>query len=136
MANKKTQIGFRVTEAVRRQVEAECLKRDLSVQDLFTASFEYYRKTPAEWDYGATAFVREGPDVTDEEIAERLTWTTLWLKYIQSVPREEILIFADAIKYRLKDYKSSRRKKVSGRPSKQAGARAAKSNRQRKEKPE
>ena len=136
MANKKTQIGFRVTEAVHKRIESESLKRGLSVQDLLTASFEYYSKTPREWEYSASTFVKADSEATDEEIAERLTWTTLWLKYIQSVPREEILIFADAIKYRLKDYKSSRRKKVSGRPSKQAGARAAKSNRQRKEKPE
>jgi len=42
MATKKTQIGFRVTDAFHKRIETECMKRGLSVQDLITGSLEYY----------------------------------------------------------------------------------------------
>jgi hypothetical protein len=111
MANKKTQIGFRVTEALRKRIEADCLKRGLSVQDLFTFAYEYYSKTPVKWDYSASTFVREEDEATDERVEELKSWTDLWLKYIHSMPREKILLHAEAMKLDIQHYKSSRRKK-------------------------
>jgi hypothetical protein len=111
MANKKTQIGFRVTEAVHKRIESESLKRGLSVQNLLTASFEYYSKTPKDWEYSASTFVKADSEATDEEVAERMSWTNLWLAYINNMPREKILFFAEAMKLDLQHYKSSRRKR-------------------------
>lgn len=111
MAEKKTQIGFRVTEAVRKQIEVECIERGLSVQELLIASFEYYRGTPKNWDYSASTFVRVKDETSDEVLAERMSWTKLWLAYIDNMPREKILMFAEAMRLDLQHYKSSRRKR-------------------------
>jgi hypothetical protein len=125
MANKKTQIGFRVTGAVRRQVEAECLKRGLSVQDLFTSAFEHYREETT----GEEIFI----NLDDEELTEEIGWMTLWENYIETMPREQVLIFADAMKFGLQQYKSSRRKKRSGRPGRTSQRSGGQDNRQGKE---
>lgn len=48
MAIKKIQIGFRVNESFHKRIEAESIKRDLSVQNLITYALQYYFTIPAE----------------------------------------------------------------------------------------
>lgn len=109
MATKNTQISFRVTEAFRKTIETECIKRDLSVQDFVTYSIQYYSKTPVDWDYAAQTFATfEGSN--REQVLERQSWTNLWLKYVNSMPREKIRLMAETMKLDLRHYKSSRRK--------------------------
>ena len=109
MTTKKTQIAFRATEATRRLIEAEALKRDLSVQDFITCAVEYYSKTPSDWDYSASTFVKNR-GITDEQIKERQGWTSLWLKFMDRMPRAKVLLVVETIRLDLLHYKSSRRK--------------------------
>jgi hypothetical protein len=109
MATKKIQIGFRATETTRKLIETEALKRDLSVQDFITCAVEYYSKTPSDWDYSASAFVKNR-GITDEQIKEQQGWMSLWLKFMDRMPRAKVLLVVETIKLDLRHYKSSRRK--------------------------
>lgn len=61
MAIKKIQIGFRVNKSFHKRIEAESIKRDLSVQDLVTYALQYYFTTPAECEYaGRIAEIKSG----------------------------------------------------------------------------
>lgn len=111
MAEKKVQIGFRTTEAFQRRIESECIKRELSLQDLVRYALEWYFKTPPpdDWDY-ADIIYHQDPESTDKERVEREKWGVLWVKYVNEMPREKILLMADVMKLDLLHYKSSRRK--------------------------
>jgi hypothetical protein len=108
MAIKKIQIGFRVSEAFHKRIEAESIKRDLSVQDLVTCALQYYFTTPAEWDFSVSRFVTTSED---EKASEVKDWTDIWLKYVTAMPREKILLMAATMKLDLRHYKSSRRRR-------------------------
>jgi hypothetical protein len=92
MATKKIQIGFRATETTRKLIETEALKRDLSVQDFITCAVEKNR------------------GITDEQIKEQQGWMSLWLKFMDRMPRAKVLLVVETIKLDLRHYKSSRRK--------------------------
>ncbi len=120
MATKKIQIGFRATETTRKLIETEALKRDLSVQDFITCAVEYYSKTPSDWDYSASTFVKNR-GITDEQIKERQGWMSLWLKFMDRMPRAKVLLVVETIKLDLRHYKSSRRKVTRDRKATRGG---------------
>ena len=109
MATKKVQIGFRVTEGLRKLIEAQALKRDLSVQDFITSAIEYYSKTPTNWDYSTTTFMKHR-GVAEDQANEQHAWIDLWINFINRMPREKVLLLAETMRLDLRHYKSSRRK--------------------------
>lgn len=107
MSDKKTQIGFRVTDAMRKQIEAECIKRDLSMQEFLTAAVEHFSQTPAE---SEPVYFVLGDAEPEEHTRERRRWADLWAKFMRTMPRPKILLMAETMKLDLRHYKSSRRK--------------------------
>ena len=111
MAGEKIQIGFRVDERLKQRIEAACIKRDLSLQDLMRYAVEDYIKAPENWDYKQEIYVLGDPKETREEVAERTSWFDLWLKYTNTMPKEKVEIMVNAMKMDLLNYRSSRRKR-------------------------
>src|SRR6516225_1430966 len=87
MSDKKTQIGFRVTEKFYERIKAESIARDLSIQDLVVAAMKFYFSTPEQWDYVAAQFVTGASEETKERLCERMEWTRIWQRYMNDMPR-------------------------------------------------
>jgi hypothetical protein len=123
-SERKEQINFRVSARFRRRIESECIKRDISLQDLLTTALKFYFQTPPEdWktaEYVAMSFS------DDDEASEEGAWVQLWVKYINAMPEEKSRLMADVMKLDLLHFRSSRRKSALGRPRK--GSRQEESN--------
>ena len=108
MAEKKTLLGVRVTESFRKRIEAERLKRKLSVQQMVQDALEYYFKTPLDWDYAKTEFYVDDSAMTKKRIDQIDTRRRLWDAYIESIPEKKIELMAETMRLDLLHYKSSR----------------------------
>ena len=98
------QVKFRASDRFLDLIKSECLKREMSLQELMTASIKFYSQTPAEWDVG-TLFTTER-----EKGLEQHNWLALWHQYIGKMPREKVLLIVEVMKLDLLHYRSSRRK--------------------------
>lgn len=114
---KKVPVSVRVAESFRRRVQSECVRRDMSLQELVVAALRFYFRTPTDWDYAATTFIRRGEEdeeLLEEEAAKRNAWLGLWVKYTDLMPEEKIEVMTRAMEWDLRAQKSARRK--SARP--------------------
>ena len=110
MAEKKVQIGFRVTEAFQRRMETERIKREISTQDMIQTALKFWFDTPRDQDSWTHADIRF-IDAKDKEDQEATAWISLFEKYIDKMPREKVLFLVEMMKLDLSHYKSSRRKR-------------------------
>ena len=100
----QNQVKFRASDRFLDLIKSECLKREMSLQELMTASVKFYSQTPAEWDVG-TLFTTER-----EKGIEQHNRLALWHQYIEKMPREKVLLIEKVMRLDLLHYKSSRRK--------------------------
>jgi hypothetical protein len=112
MSDKKTQIGFRVTEKFYERIKAQSIARDLSIQDLIVASMEFYFSTPEQWDYVTSQFITsDDSDEARKASVERAAWMRVWERYMSRMPRVKTVQLAEIMQLDLKHYGSSRRKR-------------------------
>ena len=108
MAEKRKLLGFRAPLRFHRRIESECIKREMSFQDLVTNALKVYFQTPpGEWGQANVAFITFPEDKKDEE----QDWMQLWMNYMNKMPQEKTELMAKAMKFDLLQHKSSRRKK-------------------------
>ena len=100
----ENQVKFRASDSFLASIKLECIKREMSLQELMTAAVKFYSQTPAQWDVG-TLFTTE-----KEKGLEQHNWLALWHQYIGKMPREKVLLMVEVMKLDLLHYKSSRRK--------------------------
>ncbi|MDP2999602.1 MAG: hypothetical protein Q8N47_19080 [Bryobacterales bacterium] len=117
---KKVLVGVRVPESFQRRIQSECLRRDLSLQEMVVDALKLYFRTPLEWDYATTTYVRhgeeEGQPLAEEEVARRNSWIGLWAKYVNAMPEEKIEVLTRAMEWDLLAQKSSQRKSIRQKP--------------------
>lgn len=105
---ERQQINFRASGRFRQRIESECIKREMSLQDLITTALKFYFQTPREdWekaDLIAMAFS------DDERGAEERVWVQLWIKFMNAMPEEKTRLMVEVMKLDLLHYRSSRRK--------------------------
>ena len=101
---QKHQVNFRVTDSFLNRIKSECIKREMSLQELNTTALKFYFQTPDEWDK-ATLFAWEG-----EKGSEGNRWLTLCYKYFEKMPRQKVRLIVDVMELDLLHYRSSRRK--------------------------
>jgi hypothetical protein len=106
----KVLVGVRVSKRFRDRIDAECVRRDLSLQELIIAALKLYFATPRQWDYADVTFVVDDDNVSEQQAAERNSWGGLWERYLDRMPREKIELMVSAMKWDLLAKKSSRRK--------------------------
>lgn len=123
--NSKVLVGVRVAPSFHRRIQTECVRRDMSLQELVVAALKVYFATPVDWDRVDMKFYDDDPDLTKEEANEQNAWSDLWQRYFTRMPKEKIQIIATAMQWDLQMLKSSRRKLARrvGRSSKQKGKR-------------
>ena len=102
---QKHQVNFRVTDSLLTRIKSECIKREMSLQELITASVKFYAQTPPDDWRSGTLYIHD-----DEEGDEQNDWMTLWQKYFREMPREKVLLMVEVMRLDLRHYKSSRRK--------------------------
>jgi hypothetical protein len=108
MAEKRKLLGFRVPARFRRRIESECIKREMSFQDLVTNALKVYFQTPSgDWKKANVAFLT----FDDDEKDDQQDWMQLWVNYMNKMPQEKTEVMARAMKFDLLQHKSSRRKK-------------------------
>ena len=100
----QNQVKFRASDRFLDLIKSECLKREMSLQELMTASIKLHSQTPAEWDVG-TLFTTER-----EQGIEQHNRLALWHQYIEKMPGEKVLLIEKVMRLDLLHYKSSRRK--------------------------
>jgi hypothetical protein len=107
-SERREQINFRVSARFRQRIESECIKRDMSLQDVVTTALKFYFQTPPEdWekaDLIAMAFS------DDERGTEERVWVELWIKFMNAMPEEKTRLMVEIMKLDLLHYRSSRRK--------------------------
>jgi hypothetical protein len=113
----KVLIGFRVSESFQKRIESECIKREMSLQDLIgTALKQFFTLTPPAssniFSAAASEFMKSLPpaEASADERSEFEDWLGLWVKYINDMPREKVLLIVEVLKLDLLHYRSSRRK--------------------------
>jgi hypothetical protein len=112
MSDKKTQIGFRVTEKFYERIKAESIARDLSIQDLIVASMKFYFSTPEQWDYVTAQFITSDDSGEARKASvERVEWMRVWERYMSDMPRVKTVHLAEIMQLDLRHYGSSRRKR-------------------------
>ena len=105
MAEKRKLLGFRVPPRFHRRIESECIKREMSFQDVVTDALKVYFQTPhADWEKADVAFMTFDDD-------DKQDWMQLWVNYMNKMPKEKTELMAKAMKFDLLQHKSSRRKK-------------------------
>jgi len=108
---KKVLVGVRVPAAFHRRIQAECVRRDLSMQELLTAALKFYFKTPiGQWEPVNVEVLVADEQAFDRDGTEDEVWSDLWEKYRKRMPREKIEVFTGAMQFDLRTLKSSRRK--------------------------
>jgi len=107
-SERREQIKFRVSARFRQRIESECIKRDMSLQDVVTTALKFYFQTPREdWekaDLIAMAFS------DDKRGTEERDWVQLWIKFMNAMPEEKTRLMVEIMKLDLLHYRSSRRK--------------------------
>ena len=111
---QKHQVNFRVTDSFLNRIKSECIKREISLQELITNALKLsFQIPPHEWDQGMLY-------TYEEDKSEQSDWLSLWERYFSKMPREKVLLMVEVMKLDLRHYKSSRRKadlkKHQGRP--------------------
>jgi hypothetical protein len=101
--SQQHQVKFRASDRFLGFIKSECMKREMSLQDLITAALKVYMETPVDWT--TASFI-----TFDEENTERYQWVEHWVDYIEKMPREKALLMVEVMKLDLLHYKSSRRK--------------------------
>ena len=113
---KRVLVGFRVSEGFHRRIQAECVRRDLSMQELLTAALKFYFKTPiGQWEPVNVKVLVADEQTFDRDGTEDEVWSDLWEKYRKRMPREKIEVFTGAMQFDLQTLRSSRRKPGVGR---------------------
>src|SRR5882724_3246654 len=99
---KKVLIGIRVPQRFHRRIRTECLRRDLSLQDMVTDALKMYFKTPLTWDRADVKFRYDDPNITEAEADEWNALTDLWEKYRQLLPEAKTRIMTNAMEWDLR----------------------------------
>ncbi len=116
-------IGARVSKGFHRRIQSECVRREMSIQDLVVAGLKVYFASPAEWDHASMTFYTDDPNFTKKQADERNAWVNLWERYLSRMPQEKVQIMTTAMEWDLQMLKSSRRKSSNrGLGSKHQGA--------------
>ena len=94
---QKHQVNVRVTDSFLNRVKSECIKREMSLQELITTAVKHYLQTPT---------------LTYEvvEPSEQDDWLSVWERFCERMPREKVLLMVEVMRLDLRHYKSSRRK--------------------------
>lgn len=112
---KKVLVGVRVPEKFHQRIQSECLRRDMTLQEMVVAALKLYFRSPADWDYMSATYVKHGEageELPDEEVARRNAWLDLWTRYVNRMPEDKVTVFTHAMEWDLQAQKSSRRKSV------------------------
>src|SRR5579864_7372518 len=109
---KKVLVGARVPAPFHRRIQTECVRREMSAQELVVTALKVYFKMPVEWDRAEIKFYQDDPNYTQKQADERNVWTDLWDRYTTQMPREKIQIMTRAMEWDLTMQKSSRRKRL------------------------
>ena len=96
---QKHQVNFRVTDSLLTRIKSECIKREMSLQELITASVKFYAQTPPDDWRSGTLYIHD-----DEEGDEQNDWMTLWQKYFREMPREKVLLMVEVMRLDLRHY--------------------------------
>lgn len=104
---KKEQINFRVSTRFRKLIEAECIGREMSLQDFITAAVKLYSQTP-RGDWRTVDILNVAHDAEGAE--ESAAGVRLWARYTNTMPEEKIRLIMEVMKLDLLHYRSSRRK--------------------------
>jgi hypothetical protein len=110
----KVLVGIRVLPNFHRRIQTECVRRDMSLQELVVAALKVYFASPVEWDHANVTFYSDDPNFTKKQADERNAWSDLWERYLTRMPREKVQIMTTAMEWDLQMLKSSRRKPVGG----------------------
>ena len=122
---KKVLIGARVSQGFHRRIQSECVRREMSIQDLIVAGLKLYFASPADWDHADMKFYTDAPNFTKKQVDERNAWMKLWNRYLSRMPQEKVQIMTTAMEWDLQMLKSSRRKSTNRGPaSQQQGGKA------------
>jgi hypothetical protein len=106
MPPEKNQVKFRCSDRFLQRIKSECIKREMTVQDLVTGALRIYFQSPDEWNMADLAFITFDEDAKSEQH----DWVGLWVKYFSKMPREKVLLMVEVMKLDLLHYGSSRRK--------------------------
>jgi len=109
-SGKKVLIGIRVPPTFHRRIQTECVRRDLSLQEMVTAALKVYFHTPVEWDSVDMKFRYDDPKLGKTEATEWNALTDLWERYRRLLPQDKTRVMTNAMEWDLRMRKSSRRK--------------------------
>jgi hypothetical protein len=115
MSNARIQMIVRLTEEFRQVMEEEGIRRHSSFQQMIMDGLKLLYATPPDYELAAATFVKRDSNATPEQVAERKRWTALWQRYMNEMPHVKAAQLAEVMKLDLLHYRSSRRKKNSGR---------------------
>jgi hypothetical protein len=104
---KKEQINFRVSARFRQRIESECIKREISLQDLVTTALKFYFEEspqPEGW------IIIDAIPLPFPSGSEENDWVHMFVKYVRKMPHEKSQLIAEVLKLDLLHYRSSRRK--------------------------
>jgi hypothetical protein len=110
-----TLLGVRLPESVRKRLEAEGIKRHVSIQEMVRCGLELYFSTPEEWTNVEMKFSEDDPAISRREADRLNTLANLWEAYVDQMPAEKVDLVAETLKLDLLHYGSSRRKTAKGR---------------------
>ena len=103
-APKKVLVGIRVTPNFHRRIQTECVRRNLSLQNLVIEALREFFQTAINGHAGLIEFGIVEPERTEEQAA----WHDLWDKYMRTMPREKIQVMTSAMEWDITMRKSSR----------------------------
>src|SRR3990170_1637266 len=82
---QKHQVNFRVTDSFLNRIKSECIKREMSLQELITTALKHYLHT------STLTYVLQEPSEQDD-------WLSLWERYCERMPREKVLLVVEVMK--------------------------------------
>lgn len=104
----KVLIGVRVPESFHKRILAECLRSGLSLQAILVRALEHLFRGPENYDYEVTSYVTYDSKLSKAEVNERHAALTLFVNYLEKMPREKRQVLAAAMEWDLRALKSSR----------------------------
>jgi hypothetical protein len=114
---KKVLVGIRVTPNFHRRIQTECVRRDLSLQNLVVEALKEFFETPID-----EGELIEIGTLEPLRSAEEEAWHDLWAKYVRAMPREKIQVMTGAMEWDITMRKSSRRRQsVQGSKTRKSG---------------
>ncbi|MBE0659923.1 MAG: hypothetical protein IH602_19675 [Bryobacteraceae bacterium] len=118
LEKKKVLVGVRVPEQFHSRISFECLRREVSLQQLVMDALRFYFKAPLGVEAMTMTYFQPGQtESIKTEGTSRLNdpRTDVWLRYIQSMPREKVEVLTKAMEWDLQAQKSARSKAIKGK---------------------